>query len=131
MITYIACASITYLLTMNKMSFKLRTLLELNRDYSVVNFFYSMLSCSYCAGTHVAWMYLVYRTLDKVYSDYAFKAHNMSEGDVVNKVMLLKQAVKEFVSVETLGQMALLLASETAGTITGTAIPIDGGWNAQ
>jgi 3-hydroxybutyrate dehydrogenase len=68
--------------------------------------------------------------VEKQIADQA-KAHNMSEGDVVNKVMLLKQAVKEFVSVETLGQMALLLASETAGTITGTAIPIDGGWNAQ
>jgi 3-hydroxybutyrate dehydrogenase len=68
--------------------------------------------------------------VEKQIADQA-KAHNMTEGDVVNKVMLLKQAVKEFVSVETLGQMALLLASETAGTITGTAIPIDGGWNAQ
>lgn len=68
--------------------------------------------------------------VEKQITDQA-KAHNMSEGDVVNKVMLLKQAVKEFVSVETLGQMALLLASDTAGTITGTAIPIDGGWNAQ
>lgn len=68
--------------------------------------------------------------VEKQIADQA-KAHNMSEGDVVNKVMLLKQAVKEFVSVETLGQMALLLASESAGTITGTAIPIDGGWNAQ
>jgi 3-hydroxybutyrate dehydrogenase len=68
--------------------------------------------------------------VEKQIADQA-KAHNMSEGDVVNKVMLLKQAVKEFVSVETLGQMALLLASETAGTITGTAIPIDGGWNAR
>jgi len=46
-------------------------------------------------------------------------------------VMLYKQAVKEFVSVETLGQMALLLASESSNTITGIALPIDGGWNAQ
>jgi 3-hydroxybutyrate dehydrogenase len=45
--------------------------------------------------------------------------------------MLYKQAVKEFVSLESLGQMALLLASEASSTITGTAIPIDGGWNAQ
>jgi 3-hydroxybutyrate dehydrogenase len=68
--------------------------------------------------------------VEKQIADQA-KAHNMSEGDVVNKVMLLKQAVKEFVSVESLGQMALLLASEQSNTITGTAIPIDGGWNAQ
>jgi 3-hydroxybutyrate dehydrogenase len=68
--------------------------------------------------------------VEKQIADQA-KAHKLSEADVVNKVMLLKQAVKEFVSVETLGQMALLLASEHSNTITGTAIPIDGGWNAQ
>jgi 3-hydroxybutyrate dehydrogenase len=68
--------------------------------------------------------------VEKQIADQA-KAHNMSEADVVNKVMLYKQAVKEFVSVETLGQTALLLASDHANTITGTAIPVDGGWNAQ
>ncbi|MBA2612094.1 MAG: 3-hydroxybutyrate dehydrogenase [Bacteroidetes bacterium] len=68
--------------------------------------------------------------VEKQIADQA-KAHNMSESDVVNKVMLLKQAVKEFVPVEVLGQMALLLAAEHSNTITGTAIPIDGGWNAQ
>ena len=68
--------------------------------------------------------------VEKQIADQA-KAHNMSADDVVNKVMLYKQAVKEFVSLESLGQMALLLASEASNTITGTAIPIDGGWNAQ
>ena len=68
--------------------------------------------------------------VEKQIADQA-KAHNISADDVVNKVMLYKQAVKEFVSLESLGQMALLLASEASSTITGTAIPIDGGWNAQ
>jgi 3-hydroxybutyrate dehydrogenase len=68
--------------------------------------------------------------VEKQIADQA-KAHNMSEADVVNKVMLYKQAVKEFVSLETLGQTALLLAGDNANTITGTAIPVDGGWNAQ
>lgn len=68
--------------------------------------------------------------VEKQIADQA-KAHNMSEGDVVNKVMLYKQAVKNFVSLETLGQTALLLAADHASTITGTAIPVDGGWNAQ
>lgn len=68
--------------------------------------------------------------VDKQIADQA-KAHNMSETDVVNKVMLLKQAVKEFVPVEVLGQMAVFMASEGATTLTGTALPIDGGWNAQ
>lgn len=68
--------------------------------------------------------------VEKQIGDQA-KAHNMSPDEVVNKVMLLKQAVKEFVPVEILGQMALLLASDGASTITGTALPVDGGWNAQ
>jgi len=68
--------------------------------------------------------------VEKQIADQA-KAHNMSEGDVVSKVMLYKQAVKQFVSVETLGQLALFLASDNANTITGTAMPVDGGWNAQ
>lgn len=68
--------------------------------------------------------------VEKQIADQA-KAHNLSEEDVVTKVMLVKQAVKEFVSVETLGKMALLLCDDSSSTITGTAIPIDGGWNAQ
>lgn len=68
--------------------------------------------------------------VEKQIGDQA-KAHNMSPEEVVSKVLLLKQAVKEFVPVEILGQMALLLASEGASTITGTALPVDGGWNAQ
>lgn len=68
--------------------------------------------------------------VEKQIADQA-KAHNMSEADVISKVMLYKQAVKDFVSVETLGQLALFLASDNANTITGTAMPVDGGWNAQ
>jgi 3-hydroxybutyrate dehydrogenase len=68
--------------------------------------------------------------VEKQIADQA-KAHNLSEAEVVSKVMLYKQAVKDFVSLETLGQTALLLASDHASTLTGTAIPVDGGWNAQ
>jgi 3-hydroxybutyrate dehydrogenase len=68
--------------------------------------------------------------VEKQISDQA-KAHNMSESEVVNKVMLYKQAVKDFVSLEELGQLAVFLASDIAKTMTGTALPVDGGWNAQ
>lgn len=58
-------------------------------------------------------------------------SHGMSEEEVVDKIMLKKHAVKEFVSLELLGEMALFIASENASTITGTALPIEGGWTAQ
>jgi 3-hydroxybutyrate dehydrogenase len=42
-----------------------------------------------------------------------------------------KQPSLQFVSIEQLGQLALFLCSGAADQITGTAIPIDGGWTAQ
>ncbi|MBK9283911.1 MAG: 3-hydroxybutyrate dehydrogenase [Sphingobacteriaceae bacterium] len=68
--------------------------------------------------------------VEKQIADQA-KTHGIPESEVVQKIMLHKQAVKEFISMETLGQTALLLASEHASTITGVALPVDGGWNAQ
>jgi len=68
--------------------------------------------------------------VEKQIADQA-KTHGIPESEVVSKIMLYKQAVKEFVPVETLGQLAVFLASDAAATITGTAIPVDGGWNAQ
>lgn len=68
--------------------------------------------------------------VEKQIADQA-KAHNMPESEVISKVMLYKQAVKQFVPVETLGKLAVFLASDAAATITGTAMPADGGWNAQ
>ena len=68
--------------------------------------------------------------VEKQIADQA-KTHGMSEDEVVQKVMLKKQAVKDFVSIETLAEMALLLASKHATAFTGAAIPIDGGWTAQ
>jgi 3-hydroxybutyrate dehydrogenase len=59
------------------------------------------------------------------------KAHNMSEEDVIEKVMLKKQAVKQFVTIDAIANLALYLASETAGQLTGAMLPIDGGWTAQ
>jgi 3-hydroxybutyrate dehydrogenase len=59
------------------------------------------------------------------------KAHNMTEKEVIEKVMLYKQAIKEFIKVEAIGAMALLLASEHGAHITGTTISIDAGWSAQ
>jgi 3-hydroxybutyrate dehydrogenase len=58
-------------------------------------------------------------------------AHGMSEADVVEKVMLKKQPIKQFVEIGALANLALYLASETAGQLTGAMLPVDGGWSAQ
>lgn len=42
-----------------------------------------------------------------------------------------KQPSQQFVSIEQLAQLALFLCSSGADQITGTAVPIDGGWTAQ
>lgn len=68
--------------------------------------------------------------VEKQIADQA-KTHNIPESEVISKIMLQKQAVKEFVPVETLGKLAVFLATDAAATLTGTAIPVDGGWNAQ
>ena len=59
------------------------------------------------------------------------RAHQMSEAEVVEKVMLKKQAVKQFIPLETIAETALLLAKEIATTITGTVFTLDGGWSAK
>ena len=59
------------------------------------------------------------------------KFHHIPEEEVVQKIMLIKHPIKKFVSDESIGALALFLASDLAAMITGAAIPIDGGWVAQ
>ncbi len=57
--------------------------------------------------------------------------HHMDEDEVVQKVILKKHAIKEFIQVEELGELALFLCSDSAKHITGTHQSIDCGWTAQ
>lgn len=59
------------------------------------------------------------------------KTHGISEEEVIQKVLLKNHAVKEFVGVDQIASLAAYLCSNQAATITGTALPIDGGWSAQ
>ncbi|CAF1013736.1 unnamed protein product [Adineta steineri] len=59
------------------------------------------------------------------------KSHDISEAEVIPRVFLQKHSVKKFVPVELIGNLAVLLADENSATLTGTAIPVDGGWSAQ
>ena len=57
--------------------------------------------------------------------------HEMSEDEVVQKVMLKKQAVKSFIPIEKLGEIAVFLSAENATTVSGSVFTLDGGWSAQ
>lgn len=59
------------------------------------------------------------------------KARGMSEEDVIKNVILKAQATKQFVSIDQIAALALYLSSDDAAQITGTALPVDGGWSAQ
>ena len=68
--------------------------------------------------------------VDKQIADQA-KAHGISEKDVVNKIMLAEQAVKEFTKAEAIADLAFYLAGEQSKTISGAALSIDGAWTAH
>ncbi len=59
------------------------------------------------------------------------KAYNMSEEQVVREVILASQPNKRFVEVAELGALVVFLASPAGASITGTALPVEGGWTAR
>ncbi len=59
------------------------------------------------------------------------KARGLTEEEVKRDVLLAAQPTKKFVTVEELGALAAFLTSEGAASITGAALPVDGGWTAQ
>ena len=59
------------------------------------------------------------------------KARGITEEQVKRDVILGAQPTKKFVTVEQIGALAVFLCSDDAASITGAALPIDGGWTAQ
>jgi 3-hydroxybutyrate dehydrogenase len=68
--------------------------------------------------------------VEKQIEDQA-KAHNISRDDVIRDVLLKQQPNKRFATVEEIGALTVFLASDAAQSITGTALPVDGGWTAH
>ncbi|MBU4611388.1 3-hydroxybutyrate dehydrogenase [Achromobacter sp. GG226] len=58
------------------------------------------------------------------------KARGISEEAVKRDVLLAAQPTKEFVTVEEVAALAVFLASDGARSMTGTLLPVDGGWTA-
>jgi 3-hydroxybutyrate dehydrogenase len=59
------------------------------------------------------------------------KARGISREEVINTVLLAAQPSKRFVTVEELGAVSVFLCTEGARSITGVALPVDGGWTGQ
>jgi 3-hydroxybutyrate dehydrogenase len=59
------------------------------------------------------------------------RVHGIPPEQVIRDIMLANQPTKQFVKVGEISALALFLASDAAASITGTAIPIDGGWTAR
>ena len=73
----------------------------------------------------------VYTPLVEAQIDGQAKAHGISRDQVIRDVLLAQQPNKRFATVEEIGALAVFLASEAAASITGIALPVDGGWTAH
>ncbi|HEX2891433.1 3-hydroxybutyrate dehydrogenase [Vineibacter terrae] len=59
------------------------------------------------------------------------RSHNMTEAEVIRNVLLVNQPTKRFATVEEVGALVTFLCSDQAQSITGAALPVDGGWTAH
>ena len=59
------------------------------------------------------------------------KLHKLSHDQVIRDVILAAQPSKRFVEPEEIGALAVLLCSEAGRSITGAALPVDGGSTAR
>ena len=59
------------------------------------------------------------------------KARGISREEVIENVLLAAQPTRRFATVEQLGALAVFLSSDGGQSITGVALPVDGGWVAQ
>lgn len=59
------------------------------------------------------------------------KLHGIGESEVVEQVMLTESAIKRLVEPEEVASLALWLAGDSAGMVTGASYTMDGGWTAR
>jgi 3-hydroxybutyrate dehydrogenase len=59
------------------------------------------------------------------------KAHMLPRDKVISDVLLAPQPLKRFATPEEIGALTAFLAGDAAASITGTALPVDGGWTAH
>jgi len=59
------------------------------------------------------------------------RARGISEEEVLRDVMLLAQPTRKLVTIGQVADMAVYLCGDSAASITGTVLPMDGGWTAK
>jgi len=73
----------------------------------------------------------VYTPLVEAQIEGQAKAHGIPREQVIREVLLAQQPNKRFATTDELGGIAVFLCSDAAASITGAAIPVDGGWTAH
>ena len=63
--------------------------------------------------------------------DDTAKARGISREEVIHDVLLAAQPNKRFATVEEIGALTVFLCGPGGQSITGTALPVDGGWTAH
>jgi 3-hydroxybutyrate dehydrogenase len=74
--------------------------------------------------------YVLTPLVEKQIPDTA-KARGITEDQVRRDVLLASQPTKKFVTVEEVAGLTKFLCTETAASITGAVLPIEGGWTAH
>ncbi|RVJ06841.1 3-hydroxybutyrate dehydrogenase [Sinorhizobium meliloti] len=73
----------------------------------------------------------VWTPLVEAQIDAQAKSHGIARDAVIRDVFLKNQPTKRFATVEEMGALSVFLCSSAAASITGAAIPVDGGWTAH
>jgi 3-hydroxybutyrate dehydrogenase len=73
----------------------------------------------------------VYTPLVEAQIEGQARAHGVPREQVIRDVLLAQQPNRRFATVEELGALTVFLAGDAAASITGTALPVDGGWTAH
>lgn len=68
--------------------------------------------------------------VEKQIADQAAQ-HGIGEDEVVEKIMLIRPAIKRLLEPAEVAELAIYLCSDMAQSITGTSHSIDGGWTAS
>ncbi|MBB3063948.1 3-hydroxybutyrate dehydrogenase [Limibacillus halophilus] len=68
--------------------------------------------------------------VEKQIEDQA-KNHGIPREEVIRQILLAQQPNKRFATVEEIGALAAFLCADGGASITGAALPVDGGWTAH